>query len=116
MREYILLFRGKYLEDDLSGGEPIDIMEAWRNWFAGIPPENRGDHGSRLSVSRSCTVWPDNLVTEMPVTDNGEFVQGYTVLVAKHIDELIGMSKSCPILLSGGSVEIRAFNTMDDNS
>lgn len=98
MGRFLFVYHGGGKPETEEGGQKA--MEAWGNWFASM-----GDDvvdGGR-PVGLSTTVTSDGSV----VGDGGANpVTGYSVVDAKDLNDAIAKAKGCPILSSGGSVEI----------
>ena len=52
------------------------------------------------------------LITDGPFVESKEVVGGYLIVSAASLDEATIMSKGCPILEEGGSVEVRQIHPM----
>lgn len=118
MKEFVLVFRTSNNPDFIPSPEQMqEGLTNWMNWMGGIAAQNKlVNRGSRLSVSNSKTVKPNNVVVDGPYTEIKEFINGYTVVKAANIDEAVEMAGGCPILQLGGNVEVRAVVASDDNS
>ena len=118
MKNFVLVFRTSNNPDFIPSPEQMqEGLTNWMNWMGGIAAQNKlADRGSRLSVSNSKTVKPNNVVVDGPYTEIKEFINGYTVVKAADIDEAVEMASGCPILQLGGNVEVRAVVASDDNS
>ena len=68
--------------------------------------------GNRLG-SEGKVVKPNQIVTNGPYVEMKEAVGGYTIIKAANIEEAAELSKGCPILTVGGSVEVRPIISMD---
>jgi hypothetical protein len=98
MPNYVLVYHGGGVPESEEEGQRI--MAAWMKWFEDIG-DSVVDAGN--PVSQVKTVASDGSVSAgggpNPVT-------GYTVVSADSMDDAVEMSKGCPILHSGGSVEV----------
>jgi len=108
MKEFALIFRLK----DISDFKPSpEQMEERMNWLAGIASQNKlVDKGSTLLPFEGSakTVRPNNVITDGAYTEIKEFISGYIVVRADHIDEAVEMAKDNPIFTQvGGSIEVR---------
>lgn len=98
MAKYLFVYHG--------GGKPeteeegTQAMEAWGQWF-GSMGENVVDGGS--PVGQSSTVTSDG-----SIVGNGGAnpATGYGVFEATTLEEALVMAQGCPLLSSGGSVEV----------
>lgn len=97
---------GKYLFVYHGGNEPEteaemkEVMDAWGNWLGGMGAAVI-DGGN--PVGKSTTVHPDGSVK----ADGGANpVSGYSLIEAENDADAIAKAKACPILRSGGSIEL----------
>jgi hypothetical protein len=118
MKEFVLVFRDANDPDFKPSPEQMqEVLTNWMTWMGGIAAQNKlVNHGSRLSVSNSKTVRPNNVVTDGPYMEIKEFINGYTIIRAVDIDDAVEIASGCPILQTGGNVEVRAIVASDDNS
>ena len=68
--------------------------------------------GNRLE-SEGNVVKSGNVVTSGPYVEIKESIGGYTIIKASTLAEATELSKGCPILMAGGSVEVRALIPMN---
>lgn len=118
MKEFTLIFRNNFDADAAPSPEQMQqVLEQWMSWMGSIAARDKlVDKGNRLSMSEAKTVRPHNVVTDGPFTEIKEFINGYTIVRAKDLDEAVSIARECPILNIGGNVEVRAIVTPDDNS
>jgi hypothetical protein len=118
MKEFVFIFRNSDNPTFKPSPEQMqEVMTNWMNWMGGIAAQNKlVDNGNRLSMSIAKTIKPNNVVTDGPYTEIKEFINGYTIVKAANVDEAVELAKGCPIFKVGGSVEVRAVVTPDDNS
>lgn len=89
------------------------MMKPWQDWMGSIAAQNKlVDAGNRLE-SEGTVVKPNNVVTNGPYVEIKEAVGGYTIIRADSLKDATEISKGCPILFVGGSVEVRAIIPMD---
>ena len=118
MKEYVLIFRNSVNPEQKPTQEQVQkIMTDWMNWMGSIAAQNLlADKGNRLSMTDAKTVQANDVVTDGPFTEIKEFINGYIIVKANHVDDAVAIAKNCPILLIGGNVEVRKVVTPDDNS
>ena len=107
MKEFALIFRIKDIADFKPSPEQ---MQDRMNWLGSIAAQNKlADKGNTLlpGPGSAKTVKPDNMVIDGPYTEIKEFIAGYVVVKADHIDEAIGLAKANPIFKIGGNIEVR---------
>ena len=97
MAKFVLVYHG--------GSKPeteaaiAETMAKWKAWFEEIGADVV-DPGNPVGLSK--TVYSDR------VEDNGGSnpTSGYSLINAKDMDEAVAKAKGCPLLESGGSIEI----------
>lgn len=106
MANYLFLYRGGGRpETDEEGAR---VMAAWGTWMEGVGAA-MVDGGN--PVGAIATIAPDGSTSEggggvMPVS-------GYSVISADDMDAALALAKGCPVLDSGGSVEVcETFDVM----
>jgi hypothetical protein len=95
--KFLLNYHGGKLADTPEG--QAQAMAAWTAWF--------GQLGSALvdggnPVCQTKTVAANGSVSN----GNGNASTGYSIIQVNSIDEAVKASQMCPVLASGGSVEI----------
>ena len=107
MTEFMYLFRGG---DHMMASESPEVMQAhmqkWMVWMEQLGKEGKLNGGVPLKQGGK-TVSPDGIVTDGPFAEGKELVGGYLIVRANDIDEATEISKGCPILEAGGSIEVR---------
>jgi len=103
MAKYLFVYHGGKSPE---GPEAVkEVMDAWGAWLGGMGAAVI-DGGNPVGPSR--TVRPDG-----SVTDNGGAnpASGYSLVEAADEADALKKAKGCPILRSGGSVEVaQAFD------
>jgi len=114
MNEFVLIFRNDFHpEAKFSPDEMQAIMLQWQNWMGGIAAQGKlASSGNRLG-SEGKTIKPGNVVINGPYVEIKEMLSGYIIVKAASIDEATEISKGCPILKVGGSVEVRDIIPMN---
>src|SRR3954469_21395528 len=89
-----------------TGGRPAEtdaereqVMAAWGRWFGSLG-QAVVDGGNPFSGSAA--IAPDGKVSGPAPSGLG----GYSVVAADDLDAAVAMGKSCPMLESGGTVEV----------
>ena len=98
MAKYLLVYHGGGAMADTPEAQAA-AMESWMTWFGGLGAAV-ADGGN--PVGRAVTVNAGGSVEgggTNPAT-------GYSVLSADSMDAALVMAKGCPIIASGGSVEV----------
>ena len=96
---------GKYVLAFLGGGmgateaEQQEAMTQWMNWFGSLG-EAVVDGGSPFGPAS--TISSDGSVTD----GGGSSLTGYSIISADSLAEACEKAKGCPVLSSGGSIEV----------
>jgi hypothetical protein len=104
MANYLLVYHGGGMPENPADGEKV--MQAWTGWFGGL--------GTAV-IDGGNPAGPAKLVASNgSISDGGpSSITGYSVLAADSLDAAAKMAKGCPILSSGGTVEVvETFNAM----
>lgn len=119
MKEYVLIFRTSPSPDFKPSPEQMqDMMTSWMNWMKSIADQGKlASNGSRLGISDSKVVKPNDVVTNGPFTEIKEFINGFIIVKTNSLDEAIEIAKGCPMVKGGGgNVEVRPAVAPDDNN
>jgi len=98
MANYLLAYHGGGMPE--TPEEQARVLAAWGKWY-----ENLGaaivDGGNPVSQART-------IASDGSASDGGgpNPVTGYTIIQAGSLDEAAELAKGCPILDSGGSIEV----------
>jgi len=85
------------------------MLDRWRVWINdGLQNGWIVDSGDALT-QEGRVVRPAKVVTDGPFVESKEIIGGYSVIEAKTIDAAAELAHGCPVLLSGGAVEVRAL-------
>lgn len=113
MEEYLLLFRG--VEDMVSRSSPTEMqqhMNKWRSWMEDLTRKGHLQGGQPLAASGKMIVNGGRTVTDGPFAEGPEMVSGYLVIRAADINEVVSLSKTCPVFEFNGNIEIRPVEKM----
>jgi hypothetical protein len=105
MPNYLLAFHGGGLpETEEARGQ---VMAAWGNWFQDLGPA-LVDGGN--PIGHTITIEPSGSVID---GGGANPVAGYTIIKADDLDAAVRLAKRCPLLQSGGSIEVgETFSAM----
>jgi hypothetical protein len=115
MNEFLLIFRRDL---KTTGVQPSPeqlqkMMKEWQNWMGSIAAQNKlVSSGNRLA-DEGKVVKPGAVVTNGPYVEIKEAIGGYIMISAESLEEAAEISKGCPILAVGGTVEVRATIPME---
>ena len=98
MSKYLFVYHGG--KNPESEAEVAEVIDAWGTWLGSMGAAVI-DGGN--PVGKPSTVNPDGTIS-----DNGGSNQasGYGLIEASSLDDALAKAKGCPILASGGSVEL----------
>lgn len=104
----MLLFRADYGNMQQSSKEEWQaVAKKWKDWTDGISAQGKwGSSGMQLSPEGK-VVKSDRVITDGPYTEIKEMIVSFCTIKAESKEEAAEISKGCPILESGGSVEVR---------
>ena len=112
MSDFLFLFRS---ERTVSNPSPEDMqrsLQKWGEWIQGLSANGAFKAGEPLDSGGKVVAGTKKLVTDGPFVETKEVVGGYLIVSAASLDEATIMSKGCPILEEGGSVEVRQIHPM----
>lgn len=98
MPKYLLGYHGGGMPETPEEGERV--MAAWRSWMEGL--------GNGLVDGGNPTMPGKTVAANGRVSDGGGSnpLTGYSIIEAQSLDDAVRLSKDCPILASGGSIEV----------
>ncbi len=97
MANYVLVYRGGGMPE--TEEEQAAVTAAWGAWYAGLGAAVV-DGGNPFGPSMS--VAGDGSTSEGAASG----LTGYSILTADGLEAAAEMAKGCPILASGGSIEV----------
>ncbi len=112
MSEFTYLFRGR---DTTASPEQMQkTMEKWVAWFKDLGAKGHlKEPGHPLEHTGKVVTGKQMIVNDGPFAEAKDVVGGYIVVEAKDLLHAVELSKGCPILEAGGSVEVRPIQTMN---
>ncbi len=106
MNKYMLiLFETGEAYENMSPEEYKKEIEAHSKWIQELGAHY--DSGEPLERDANSVRGKDKLVTDGPYIESKELVSGFYLINAKNLEEATELSKGCPILKLGGSLEVR---------
>ncbi len=112
MSDFLFLFRGGEPTANLSPEEMQRGMQKWTTWMQELSRAGKFRSGHPLQRGGKVVSGRGKLVTDGPFTESKEVVGGYLIVSANSLDAAVALSKGCPILEAGGSVEVRGTQEM----
>jgi hypothetical protein len=109
MANFLFVYRGEPdTRASFSPEEMQQIMQKWSTWIAeGFQKGWMLDAGDALKPEGRVVRGQKKLVTDGPFVESKEVLGGYSVIKADTLDAAAEFAKGCPILSTGGSVEVR---------
>ena len=96
MAKYLLAYKGGGMGDTPEAQQKA--MDAWTAWF--------GSLGAAL-VDQGSPFGPSATVSGAGTTESGtSALTGYTIITADSISAAADKAQACPVLTSGGTVEV----------
>jgi hypothetical protein len=89
-------------------------MEKWVAWFKELGAKGHiKDPGHPLERTGKVVTGKNKIVNDGPYAEAKDVVGGYTLIEARDLEHAVEISKGCPILEIGGSVEVRPIRIFD---
>lgn len=83
-------------------------MQKWTAWFKEIGAQGHIKYpGHPLDFTGKVVRGQQKIVTDGPYAEAKDIIGGYIVVEAPDLARAVELSKGCPILEIGGSVEVR---------
>jgi hypothetical protein len=112
MSEFTFLFRGR----DRTGS-PDQMqkgMERWVAWFKDLGAKGHLKHpGNPLQDTGKVVKGKQKTVHDGPYAEAKDIINGYISVEANDLAHAVELSKGCPILDVGGSVEVRPIEKLN---
>jgi len=112
MSEFTYLFRGR--ETSPSPEQMQKTMEKWVAWFKELGAKGHlKDPGHPLEHTGKVVTGKQKIVNDGPYAEAKDVVGGFILIEAEDLAQATELSKGCPILEVGGSVEVRPIQKMN---
>ena len=106
MSEFTYIFRGRK-----TSGSPEEMQQHFEKWVAWFKDLNAKGHmkdpGHPLESTGKVVSGKRKVVNDGPYAEAKDVIGGYIVVEANDLAHAAELSKGCPILEVGGSVEVR---------
>ncbi len=113
MSQFLYLYRGRP-DGQPSPEEAQQIMQKWMTWLKGLGESGHlKDQGQPLEPGGKVVKGKAKTITDGPFAEAKDIVGGYTLVEASDINQAVELSKGCPILEVGGTVEVRPIMIMN---
>src|SRR5262249_42205436 len=112
MSEFTYLFRGR--DTSASPEQMQQTIEKWVAWMKELGAKGHiKDPGHPLERTGKVVAGKQKAVHDGPYAEAKDVVGGYMLIQAKDLAHAVEISKGCPILEVGGSVEVRPVMKVD---
>ena len=112
MSNFAYFFRGR--ETSASPEQMQQHIQKWVAWFKELGANGHlKDPGHPLEHNGKVVKGEQKVVNDGPFAEAKDVVGGYIVVEARDLDHASELSKGCPILEVGGSVEVRPIQTLN---
>ena len=108
MKEFALLFRQPGFDPTtISPKEFEAINKKWEAWKKSIEDQGKvAAPGIRLGAEGK-VLKPGGVITDGPFVEIRERLGGLVIVKAESLEEAVTLAHGCPVMDTGGSVEIR---------
>ena len=106
MSEFTFLYRGR--DTSASPEQRQKHLQKWVAWFKEL-----GEKGYLKELGHPLEVTGMVVVTDGPYAEAKDVVGGFSLIEANDLAHAMEISKGCPILEVGGSVEVRPVQQMN---
>jgi hypothetical protein len=117
MSQFLYLYRSSESARHETMGTPEKAqqnMQRWVAWFKELDANGHlKDRGQPLETGGKVVKGAQKSVVDGPYTEAKDVIGGFTIVEAKDIDQAVVLSRGCPVLDHGGSVEVRPVMRMD---
>ena len=112
MSEFTFLFRGR--DPSASPEQMQKSMQKWVAWFKDLNADGCIKYpGHPLEATGKVVSGKAKSVHDGPYAEAKDVVGGYMLIEARDLAHAVEISKGCPILEAGGSVEVRPIQIMN---
>jgi hypothetical protein len=108
MASFLFVYRGgSEAYSKMTPEEMQQQMQKWQTWISeGLQKGWMVNPGDALK-REGRVVNARKVVTDGPFVESKEIVGGFSIVQADSLDAAAQLAKGCPVLLTGGTVEVR---------
>ena len=109
LKEFMMIFRLEPSPEPVTPEQVEQMHQHWGTFIGSIASQGKllGTH--RLKLEGKLLSQGSELKDEIVVSGN-QVINGYMILKAESMKEVVEVAKKCPIIFAGGSVELREIN------
>jgi hypothetical protein len=114
MKSFMLLFWApkNLLANRRSPDQARESGEKWHSWARALNAAGHSATGAQLEPIGACVSGCDKMVVD-GTFGSDHVMGGYFVVWASNLAEAAELAKGCPVLQSGGTVEVRPIMDAD---
>jgi len=112
MKEFMMIFRNDKDEPKPSPEELQGMLKQWDDWIGGIAAQEKFVATNALGFEGK-TVNDKGVVSDGPYSEIKEIIGGYLICKTDTLEDAVALTKGCPILANGGTVEVRDVMVFD---
>jgi hypothetical protein len=114
MSQYLYLYRSSPRNGNPSPEQAQQVMQKWITWLKALGDSGHlKDQGQPLEPTGKLVKGQSKTITDGPFAEAKDIIGGFTLVEARDINEAAELSKGCPILEEGGTVEVRPIMVMN---
>lgn len=106
LKEFMLLFRMQPGNTAPTADQMATMHQQWQKFIGAIASQAKLVHVSRLGFE-GAVIKSDQTSESKFLIENGFTVSGNLTMKAESMEEAIETAKLCPVLFTGGTVEVR---------
>lgn len=106
LKEFMLLFRMQPSNTPPTAEQIATMHQQWQKFIGAIASQAKLVNVSRLGFDGT-VIKSDQSTENKFFVESGVFVSGNLTMKAETINEVIETAKLCPVLFTGGTVEVR---------
>jgi hypothetical protein len=110
MSQFVYLFRASAAEQQeaMRPERAQQSIRAMMTWFKDLEAQGHlKNPGLPLDPAGHVVRGKDGVVSDGPYAEAKDMVLGFIVVEARDLAQAVELSRSCPIVLGGGAIEIR---------
>lgn len=107
MKKFLFVYRSPSDLPEMSAEEMQADMESWIGWVGSAMQAGWMTDAGEALLPDSAAVVRKDTVSDGPFIESKELVGGFSIITATDLAAAQDYAKTCPGVLSGGSVEIR---------
>lgn len=111
LKDFMLLFRMEPSNQQPTPAQLNEMHQQWGDFIGNIAMQGKLVSTHQLGFE-GVQITADQSTTEGVYVANNQMLAGNMVLKAISIDQAVNLAKKCPILLMGGTVEVRQIQPM----